>query len=370
VFVSSLLIYISNRGQVNTLTPTSIFLNKPYAKLEEVCKKQVGFGVFCCTPMSLIVSRNTRIKKLNTKTPLSVKFAKQHHDQTDSPLFGLIPAEMRNEIFLLALSSYDDKSRPYPYDAYHSRPGYRYSQRIDTNLLATCRRIYLETYLVPVAVNEHVFWCYRGPTNSEDDPKAYFGRLTEEQKDAVTNVHFFTEMFWLEGSFPNLCAVKWMRPRSIKLTIRHSNWWFWGNNAKLRLEEGWGRMLKKLMGLEELELKLEIIERDKDQVLPKPRFVIVVTCVNGLQMDAIAARMAELQFDLHDGRILSTAGTNIRSHRWVGPSIFEGSRRYLAERNHWETILPIEGLPSEAQQTQDPGLVYCVVTLKWQAIAA
>jgi hypothetical protein len=121
-------------------------------------------------------------------------------------------------------------------------------------------------------------------------------------------------------------------------------------------------------GLEELELKLEIIERDKDQVLPKPRFVIVVTCVNGLQMDAIAARVAELQFDLHDGRILSTAGTNIRSHRWVGPSIFEGSRRYLAERNHWETILPIEGLPSEAQQTQDPGLVYCVVTVKWEAI--
>jgi hypothetical protein len=205
-----------------------------------------------------------------------------------------------------------------------------------------------------------------------NDLKAYFGHLTDEQKDAVTNVHFFTRLLWLEGSFPDVCAVKEMRPRSVKLTIRHSDWWFWEDNAKLRLEEGWGRMLKKLKGLEELELKLEMIERDKDQVLPKPRFVIVVAYVNGLQMDAIAARVAELQFDLHDGQILSTAGTTIRSHRWVGPSTFEGSLRYLAERNHWETILPNEGLQagsSVAQQTQDPGLVYCVVTVKWEAIA-
>ena len=62
--------------------------------------------------------------------------------------------------------------------------------------------------------------------------------------------------------------------------------------------------------------------KDKDQVLPLPRYLIVFTCINDLQMDAIAARGAELQFNLYDGRILNTAGTNVRSHRWVGPSTF------------------------------------------------
>jgi hypothetical protein len=92
-------------------------------------------------------------------------------------------------------------------------------------------------------------------------------RALVAKRDAVTNVHFFTQMYWLEKSFPEICRIKEMRPKSLKITIRHTDWWNWEDNSRLRMEEGWGRMLKELKGLEELELELETMERDKDQVL-------------------------------------------------------------------------------------------------------
>jgi hypothetical protein len=41
---------------------------------------------------------------------------------------------------------------------------------------------------------------------------------TNQQGDAVMNVHFFTEMFWLKGSFPEIWCIKEMRPECIKIT--------------------------------------------------------------------------------------------------------------------------------------------------------
>jgi len=208
---------------------------------------------------------------------LSQKFANDFNEQAQCPLFNRTPPEIRNHIFHLTLRSYYDKlAGPYPSETYFTRPEYRYPQRIDTNLLSTCRKVYLEAHLVPILVNEHVFWCYRGPPKSIADPKAYFKRMTDEQRTAVEKVHFFAQMYWLEGSFPTVCALKEMKnlgraskgPKSLKITIRHSDWWFWERNMRLRIQQHWGNMLVKLKGLEELELELETIERDKDQVCP------------------------------------------------------------------------------------------------------
>ena len=74
--------------------------------------------------------------------------------QAGSPLFMSLPAEIRNHIFQLALTSFDDKTRPYKRGAYYYRPGHRYAQKIDTNLLRTCRRILYETRDIPASINE------------------------------------------------------------------------------------------------------------------------------------------------------------------------------------------------------------------------
>jgi hypothetical protein len=73
--------------------------------------------------------------------------------QEGSPLFnGQIPPEIRNEIFILALTEYTTSE--YPKNTGYTRPGYTGKRAVSIALLQACRRIYLETYLL---VN-FLFW--------------------------------------------------------------------------------------------------------------------------------------------------------------------------------------------------------------------
>lgn len=266
-----------------------------------------------------------------------------HSDQNSCPLFSLIPPELRHEIFVLALTSYDDETRPFPPTAYYTRKGYRYHQRIHTALLATCLRIYSETRDLPISLNEHVFWFYRGPEGLNGDPRAYFLGLTPRQRDAVQRVHFFTQLYWLRHDFARVCALPKMRPKHLKITIRHSDWWWWEHNERLSMENPvWGKNLKMIQSLESFEIEMETMERDKDQ--------------------DIAQEMLKWRFDLFGGRVLTTNGTEIKRGCWIGQSSFGGQYRYIADRNEWEII---QASPV-AEYGPEPGLAYHVVTLRWQ----
>jgi hypothetical protein len=73
--------------------------------------------------------------------------------QEGSPLFnGRIPPEIRNEIFILALTEYTTSE--YRKNTGYTRPGYTGKRAVSIALLRACRRIYLETYLL---VN-FLFW--------------------------------------------------------------------------------------------------------------------------------------------------------------------------------------------------------------------
>ncbi|KAF9077065.1 hypothetical protein BDP27DRAFT_1313068 [Rhodocollybia butyracea] len=190
---------------------------------------------------------------------LIAQFLADHDKQDQCPLFDRIPAEVRNIIFIYALLSYEDLSVRFPDDAHYSRPEYRHASRIDPRLLQACRLIYLETRFLPVMADEHVFCRYAS------NPAQYFARLSEEQKDHVDRVHFFTQQYYLEGEFPRICALPNMRPRSLKVTLRHGDWWNWESNNPLRLKDGWTVGLKNSKRLQEVILELETMERDKEQ---------------------------------------------------------------------------------------------------------
>jgi len=67
--------------------------------------------------------------------------------QEGSPLFnGRTPPEIRNEIFILALTEYTTSE--YPKNTGYTRPGYTGKRAVSIALLRSCRRIYLETYLL------------------------------------------------------------------------------------------------------------------------------------------------------------------------------------------------------------------------------
>lgn len=205
--------------------------------------------------------------------------------QSNCFLFGAIPPEIRHRIFSFALHSYDDASRPYPEYSYYSRPGYRYHQRINTNLLATCRRIYTETHDLAVSLNEHVFWCSstRGPPRDFfDNPKWYFSKFTVEQRAAVVYIHLFTQLYWLERSesFRFFCELEDIHPLHLKITVRHTDWWFWELNTPLVMKYHWAGTFESMKKLEILDIELESIERDLDQV-----FIFILNIAHNTDSD-------------------------------------------------------------------------------------
>lgn len=207
---------------------------------------------------------------VRTKHSLIATLGTVRDPQNSCVFFVTVPTEIRSIIFSLALYGYDDESRPYLDDTYYSRPGYRFRRRIATALLATCRRIYVETHDLPISQNEHIFWCgsqWRNPTRTfRDQPAGYLRRLTEEQKAAVAQVHFFTQLIWLDSVFPKVCRLPDMRPKHIKITFRHTDWQYWNENAPPVMTSNWGDSLKFLHGLTTLEVELEALERDEAQV--------------------------------------------------------------------------------------------------------
>ncbi|KAL0068509.1 hypothetical protein AAF712_004222 [Marasmius tenuissimus] len=295
----------------------------------------------------------------------------QAHDQSQSPLFSDIPPEIRTIIFRCALLAYYDKSRPFPNDAYHHRPDFLYDDRIDTALLQTCRQIYLETYRLPIALNDHVFWCSpsRGPpSRSEESPVDFFESLLDEQVESVNRVHLFTQLFWLEGrDFESLSQHPKFRPRSLHITIRHSDWWFWEDNNLLALSTGWMSCLMDVRGLEELVLEMETIDRDKNQVWMDGGICSALASVSDprlSQMYAIAERVGKLKVDLHDNRALQPLEAPARG-QWMGPSAYREvhyMRHY--DSGWWRYVSRTE------PPTLYPPMVYQTIKLRWYATSS
>jgi hypothetical protein len=78
--------------------------------------------------------------------------------QSQSPLFGLLPGEIRNEIFALALLQYEDGAAAYPEDSYWYRPGFTGPRKSYSGLLRTCKLAYAEGRQVFLEQLEWAFW--------------------------------------------------------------------------------------------------------------------------------------------------------------------------------------------------------------------
>jgi hypothetical protein len=78
--------------------------------------------------------------------------------QSQSPLFGLLPGEIRNEIFALTLLQYEDDAAAYPEDSYWYRPGFAGPRKSCSGLLRTCKLAYAEGRQVFLEQLEWAFW--------------------------------------------------------------------------------------------------------------------------------------------------------------------------------------------------------------------
>lgn len=79
--------------------------------------------------------------------------------QLQSPLFSVLPAEIRYLIFEHVLSQQHDLSRPidFTYNPELDRPGHEYHTTVSISLLQTCRLVYYEGRAIPLRSATHHF---------------------------------------------------------------------------------------------------------------------------------------------------------------------------------------------------------------------
>lgn len=84
------------------------------------------------------------------------------NSQDQSPLYSIIPAELRLSIYELVLISYPDPNQPYPFKSHYYRPGYTAVKKTDVALLRACKKAYIEAkdlvWLPSTGNDEEVFW--------------------------------------------------------------------------------------------------------------------------------------------------------------------------------------------------------------------
>ncbi|KAL8689493.1 MAG: hypothetical protein Q9224_004629, partial [Gallowayella concinna] len=209
--------------------------------------------------------------------------------QWNSLLFKL-PPELRNYIYQLALTAYEDQDRPYQPNAYYYRPGFTCALRIDTNLLLTCRRISFETTKIPASINEQIFWYYREPPRISNGHLSTHDRLSSVLRHQnLKTIHIFTQQLWLEGrGFANFTTLwKYAYPTTLIVTVRHSDWWWWEEEAPLTLDpkqegqasvanhsrpsdpfhsKSWGNQFRNVRSLQKLQMELETVEKKKREL--------------------------------------------------------------------------------------------------------
>lgn len=267
-----------------------------------------------------------------------------YNNQDQSPLFSILPPEIRREIYSHALSVYENIDRPYDKNSYWWRPGDTARLRSATELLRTCRRIYNEAWLLQFAHAEHRFYLThnnRSPGSSWPRGfreynrmiyEAYRKHQSSEKKIGLGSIRVFAQLWMLEPgkSLQNVLDVPYFYPRRIAVTIRYSDFWLWEQNEPLHISATWVNTIRLPDSVTHFTVDFEMIERRKDEV------------------DLIANEAAKKWFfERRDGAILTAHAEDISVFTWTGSSVL-GGYRWVRDENR-------------------PGqLDYHVVTVTWK----
>ena len=324
-------------------------------------------------------SKPTAVAKITSRPYINPQIA--------SPLFSTLPAEIRNHIFYYALLAYPDPARPYSRHSFWYRPGYTHARAIAVALLLTCRRIYLETDLLPVVHNEHVIWGVEKPRipSGSTNYLLHDRHLKFSQRNAVRFVHLFTQQAWLEDWKNQWLAftTSWPEggPEQIRITIRHTDWWYnlLGENSPLALDPkrkgrarvgewvrddqpyesgSWGSRFVNLKGLKKLELELETIETKRTE------------------LDTIVEKARSWKFPLRDGDVLVMDEESTDKSFWTGSKHFKGLNApnvpagLQLRQGSTASFSPFKSTPRSETESEELGpgdaLDYYVVLLTWR----
>jgi hypothetical protein len=134
------------------------------------------------------------------------------HRQEQSPLFGRLPAELRNAIFEHAISPYEDLARPFDTSSKLWRPGFRGPIVVDLRLLQVCRLAYYETNAL--ALKNVELHCFASTSIAPEKARSYgvtaaelrplvrrINRMSPRQKMQIKSLHLHPHSFsWTASS--------------------------------------------------------------------------------------------------------------------------------------------------------------------------
>jgi len=251
-------------------------------------------------------------------------FIHTSHEQSQSPLFGLLPAEIRDIIYSYTFADYEDLEDLYDFNTCYRRPGHFGPRKSHTALLQTCQVIYNNCWYMPWTSAQQTFflaWNGRRPPMT---------RTTEELESAVrlieslhhpdvparakeiANVQVFAQLCELEdgGPLSKILDVEHFMPRSITITVRHTDIWSWEDDSPISMYGSqWVCNCRFPASVTNICFQLESLERKKEQV------------------DSIMAQIREgWYFTRTDGAHLVPSVTGSSSEIWTGSSTWEHER--------------------------------------------
>ena len=253
--------------------------------------------------------------------------------QSECPLFR-IPVEVRNHIFKLAVTTYEDPNLQLrPEQSTSDSPslqaqeggwpkyriGHQFKRRTCTELLQTCKRIYNETKFLPVSINEHCISSIKlnhtmGPLYSSGFD--YFVCMTQEHLAAVQKVRVFTARSFLTNTpshigtdivnlYPPFGELRTMqngmKPKEITITITYDQW------DMPHLSEGcleaklWNWHCKSVLG----GVRVLTIEMDKKSYERR-------------ELERHVEFLLGLDFDIGNNEVL-VADDSVKSYSWTAP---------------------------------------------------
>ena len=246
--------------------------------------------------------------------------------QDASPLFSLLPGELRNLIWAFASTQdeSDDPDSKFDETAYCYRPDHRAWMKTCYALLLTCRRAWFEAHALPMLQAEQ---CYYNADRAAPDARSpdWMASLSELNRRNFGCLRLFAQSVVIEKLTAGVGHLRAFflttepaettdfQPRELHVTIRHTDWWYWESETPLRLKNEWVQALldsPDLRSTQTLHLSLETLDYKLDQLQP------------------ILARMqllesAEIETHVIDGKAVKTRfvrSEQIAQSTWSGPA--------------------------------------------------
>jgi hypothetical protein len=179
----------------------------------------------------------------------------------------------------------------------------------------------MEAWFMPFIYSEHAFWMaslFRTPERIVTVEKMQQSLILIHNRHGKVqggHIRVFPQLYNLESTtdFNGIFTMHHFYPKSVTITIRYTDTWFWEDNQALCIDGAWGKWLVLPSSVTRFCIDIESIERRKDEV------------------DYISGEMADQwRFKRADGTNMLAAKADTTVSRWTGSSML-GERRWLRD---------------------------------------